>query len=530
MTKKILIIRLGSLGDIILTSAPVINLKIHYPDSRITFLCKEKYRAVVEMIEGVDEIVTLPENISARAYYRLILELDNHNFDIVIDLHGNFRSWLARKLITADQTVIYPKRRYRRLVAVKRKAIPSHWPHTVDLYNYGIGSLGVEGFCDRPTLTIPDGPFEAEVKRFVDENEHFVVVAPGAAHPTKQWPLESFAETARSIYRSQKMGVVWAITSADGEGVSPRDSIPAESFLEVVDYPFAKLARLISVASLTIANDSGIAHMSSAVGTPVVAIFGPTHPALGFAPRGLYDTVIEVDESCRPCSLHGKKRCYRDRQYCFERIEPDAVVRQALDIFRSTRSRERAVFVDRDGTVIVDKHFLADPSQVEFENGAVEALRMLNAHGFRVIVISNQSGVARGLFNIEAVEEVNHRLLELTASQKIDINAVHYCPHHPNGTINLYTKKCRCRKPAPGMAEEAAYQLGLDLRKSYVIGDKVDDINLAKVIGGTPVLVRSGYGQESEAKIANLGFYGRVLTADNLLEAARRIVSAEEHD
>ncbi|UCE25665.1 MAG: HAD-IIIA family hydrolase [Candidatus Zixiibacteriota bacterium] len=528
MTKKILIIRLGSLGDIILTSAPVINLKIHYPDSRLTFLCKERYRPVVELIEGVDEIVTLPENISAAAYYNFILELDNHNFDIVVDLHRNFRSWLARKLITADQTVTYPKRRYGRLAAVRRKVIPKQWPHTVDLYNYGIASLGVKSFCSRPVLRTANATIEDEIRRFIDSNEHFIVVAPGAAHSNKQWPLERFSETARRIHRSQKLGVVWAITSADREGVSPSDDIARECFLEVVDYPVRALASLISLASVTIANDSGIAHLSSAIGTPVVAIFGPTHPVLGFAPRGLYDVVVEVDEYCRPCSLHGRKPCYRDQRYCLERIEAATVVTRVLDVLRSTRGRARAAFVDRDGTVIVDKHFLSDPDLVEFEDGSIEALRVLKEQGFKVIVISNQSGVARGLFDLDAVENVNHRLLELVAEQKVGIDGIHYCPHHPSGTVNLYIKDCRCRKPAPGMAEEAAYQLGLDLRKSYVIGDKIDDINLARVIGATPILVRSGYGRKSEDEITERGFHSNMLIADNLLEAARSIVASEK--
>ena len=377
MNRKILIIRLGSLGDIILTSSAVINLKIAFPDSRVTYLCKEKYRPVVELVDGVDEIVTLPDDVSSIGFFKLLVELDRQDFDCVIDLHGNLRSWFARKTVSANQTVTYPKRRYDRIASVKRKIIPEIWPHTIDLYNEAIEEVGATPYSTRPVLRIPENDQNDELSGFIDGNERYVVIAPGAAHPNKQWPLERFAEAAVKLHKSEKVGIVWAVTADDEGKATPGSEIDDRAFLELIDYPFKKLLNLIAGASLTIANDSGIAHASSAVGTPVIAVFGPTHPSLGFAPRGMFDRVIEVDESCRPCSLHGKKACYRDQRYCFDRIKPDDVCAAAAEILAADKLSSPAVFADRDGTIIIDKNFLKDPDDVEFEDGSAQAIDLL---------------------------------------------------------------------------------------------------------------------------------------------------------
>lgn len=529
MGKKILVIRLGSLGDIILTSPAVINLKIAHPDSQLTYLCKEQYRPVVAMMDGVDAVVTVPDRVKTRSYLRQLLDLDRDNYDMVVDLHGNIRSWLARKTITAVQTTVYPKRRVQRLLSVKRKVIPEIWPHTIDLYNGAVEKLGFRPYSRRPVLKVDRPCSDDLVGNFFEANPEYIVVAPGAAHPNKQWPPECFAEVADRLRTTHGLAIVWALTAADEENKHLGDGTGPSS-LRLVEYPVPQLATVIARSTVTISNDSGIAHLSSAVGTPVVAVFGPTHPALGFSPRGMFDEVAEVDESCRPCSLHGKKPCYREQRFCFDRISVDSIVETVERILDRQNNLAPAVFVDRDGTVIVDKNFLIDPDDIEFEAGSVAALRLLQSAGFKIVIISNQSGVARGFFSIDEVDRANACLLELLAAEHIDVDAVYYCPHHPHGSVNEYTMRCDCRKPGPAMVEDAAYQLGLDLRNSYVIGDKIDDVNLGKVVGATPVLVETGYGQRDRRLLETAEFYSDVFIADNLLAAARRIAGDRTYD
>jgi len=529
MNKRILVIRLGSLGDIVLTSPVLINLKIQYPESHISFLCKERFRGVAELLPGIDKVITIADDITATRYIGELLKLDRDNFHLVVDLHGNLRSWLARKAVVSDETVVYPKRRYERMVAVKRKVIPRAWPHTIDLYNEAVKQSGAKALCRRPVLGIPDGALDEPAADFVERHREYVLVAPGAAHPNKQWPIDRFAEVARMLYERENVAVVWAVTGSDAGGAA-FDGIPDEAILRLVDYPFPGLVRLMSSALVTVANDSGIAHSSSGAGTPVVAVFGPTHPCLGFSPRGMFDRVIEVDEPCRPCSLHGKKLCYRDSRYCFDRIEPETVYDAASSVIEFRRAASPAVFVDRDGTIMVEKNFLTDPDGIEFEAGSVQALRKFRDKGFKIVVVSNQSGVARGLFGTDTVERVNGRLLELLAAEGVEVDGVYFCPHHPEGTNAEFAVPCECRKPAPGMAETAAYQLNLDLRSSYVIGDKIDDVNLARVIGATPVLVATGYGRSNRDKLAAGSFYEGSRVAENLLEAARWICDGDVND
>jgi len=505
MDQRILIVRFGSLGDLLLTTPTVLNFKMARPHDRITFFTKERFAPLVRTFEGVDEVVALPEQATLRELISLLFDLDRSNFDLLVDLHGNMRSWLARKFIAANNKIVYPKRRLERRAAVKRKHIPRDYPHTIDLYNNTLIQLGLPAPCRRPVLC----PLPASEKLFAgSEDAPTVVVAPGAAHPNKQWPLERFAETARTLHANTGAKIIWAVTSVDAGKSGLDKDISADSFAELIDCPVEELAATIASAELTIANDSGIAHLSSAVGTPVISIFGPTHPVLGFAPRGLYDRVIEVDEACRPCSLHGKKPCFREERFCFKRITPAQVTEQAADIIASKLRSQPALLIDRDGTVMVDKNYLSNPEEVELIEGSAEALKAAAAAGYKLIIVSNQSGVARGYFGIEDVERVNARLLEMLMQKGVQIDALYYCPHHPSeGVLSEFTRPCNCRKPAPGMAEQAALELSVDLRRSFVIGDSLSDLNLARAIGAQPLLVRTGYGRAVEEKIA--GFPGR---------------------
>jgi histidinol-phosphate phosphatase family protein len=149
-----------------------------------------------------------------------------------------------------------------------------------------------------------------------------------------------------------------------------------------------------------------------------------------------------------------------------------------------------AVFLDRDGTLIVEKHYLSDPAQVVVEEGVVEGLGMLQQHGHPLIVVSNQSGIGRGLLTVQDAERVNARLAELLLRDGIRLQAWYLCPHAPETA-------CDCRKPAPGLARAASRDLQLDLAGSYVVGDKRSDLELADAIGGTGILVTTGHGRDA---------------------------------
>jgi D-glycero-D-manno-heptose 1,7-bisphosphate phosphatase len=150
-----------------------------------------------------------------------------------------------------------------------------------------------------------------------------------------------------------------------------------------------------------------------------------------------------------------------------------------------------AVFLDRDGTLVEEVPYLHDPARVVLLDG-VDALAGVAAAGYALVVVTNQAGVARGLYDEAAVEAVHRRLAELLAGAGVRLDAVLHCPHHPAGTVPGYARRCRCRKPGPGMLEAAAGRLGLDLAASFMVGNHPTDVGAAVAAGVTPLFVTTG--------------------------------------
>ena len=150
---------------------------------------------------------------------------------------------------------------------------------------------------------------------------------------------------------------------------------------------------------------------------------------------------------------------------------------------------ERAVFLDRDGTIIEDVSYLDGCSKIKFLPRVSEAIKLLNENGFRVIVTTNQSGVARGYFTEETLREINRYIEESLAKQGALIDKTYYCPHHIEGIIEEYRKECHCRKPSPGMIEKAMREFGIDSKSSFVIGDKISDIEAGRRAGCKTILL-----------------------------------------
>ena len=158
-----------------------------------------------------------------------------------------------------------------------------------------------------------------------------------------------------------------------------------------------------------------------------------------------------------------------------------------------------AVFLDRDGTLIEEVGYLDRLDRLSIFPWSAEAVRRLSAGGFRIVVVTNQSGVARGLFAESFVEEVHRVLDERLEAAGARIDAYYYCPHHPDGDLPEYRRDCECRKPRPGLIRRAARELSIDLSRSYVVGDRWLDVELAQAVGACGILVRSGYWSEEAA-------------------------------
>lgn len=182
------------------------------------------------------------------------------------------------------------------------------------------------------------------------------------------------------------------------------------------------------------------------------------------------------------------------------------------------RLMKRAVFLDRDGTINIEKEYLYQVNDFEFIPGAPEAIRMLNQSGILVVVVTNQSGVARGYYTEDDVENLHRHIARELELAEAHIDAWLYCPHHPAGR-GSYSLPCDCRKPLPGMLHEAASRYDIDLENSTIIGDKRADIEAGKAAGCHTILVRTGYGADEEPYIG-----AHTIVCDDLLSAVKYLL------
>ena len=182
-----------------------------------------------------------------------------------------------------------------------------------------------------------------------------------------------------------------------------------------------------------------------------------------------------------------------------------------------------AVFIDRDGTINEDIGYVSKPQDLIVYPWAAEAIRLVNESGMKAIVITNQSGIARGLYTEETLQDIHGRLRDELARDGAQLDGIYYCPHHPGIGDDRYRQFCECRKPHPGMLLQAAREHNVDLSRSFVIGDKSSDMKLATNAGAKGVLVLTGYGRETQADSERWPC-DHELEADNLLEAVRLIL------
>ncbi len=183
-----------------------------------------------------------------------------------------------------------------------------------------------------------------------------------------------------------------------------------------------------------------------------------------------------------------------------------------------------AVFMDRDGTVSEEVGYLRIIDHLKLIEGSADAVRLLNKKGLKTAIVTNQSGVARGYFTEEYIHKAHKRLKTLLSEYDAFLDGIYYCPHHTEVGDEKYRKNCNCRKPNPGMIEAAADEMNIDIKKSYVVGDKVSDVQLAHNVGAKGILVLTGYGKGEFQYFNNNGNKKPDYIADNLYDAVKWIL------
>ena len=331
---KILIIRLSSLGDIVLTT-PVFNaLKKNFPQSQIYFLTKTRYRDLLKndpRLSGLIEFDPQGRHKGLRGFKRMLDELKPYRFDLLIDLHTNLRSFFIRHLSNSKIKIKYKKRWFSRWLMVYFKFFKTKPRQTVDSYLDVLKRIGIEDRDRTPALFLSQNDIEFKEKFLLDsrikKDDIVIGIHPGARWETKRWDEQKFGQVGQALI--QKLGCKIILFGDSVEDKVIKDitaNLPVSNVIKAMGLPLGKLASLIKRCDGLITNDSGPMHIAEALQVTVVAIFGPTHPKLGFAPIGQHNVVLYANVKCSPCSLHGERKCRKNTRLCMDLITADLVV------------------------------------------------------------------------------------------------------------------------------------------------------------------------------------------------------------
>ena len=320
---RALVVRLSSLGDVILTTSVLPALK--EAEYEVHFLTFRPFGEVLRGQPFVDRVIEV-EKQKLKGFFdirRFAGELPP--FDVGFDLHDVLRTKVLRKFLPF-KFYVYPKKAILRRLMVLFKPFKAKWLYVPELYAEALKKAGIEIKNPRPYLFVNE-KLKERVFPLIPENA--VVVAPGARWKTKRYPIERFGKVVELLKKEGFNPVVVGGKEEEevGRFLESRGALSLCGKLSIMESVAA-----ISLSLGVISNDSAVVHMARAVKRPVVAIFGPTHPAFGFAPYPDEGVVLTRNLPCSPCSLHGKTRCRE--QKCFE-IEPETVVEKFTSLIES---------------------------------------------------------------------------------------------------------------------------------------------------------------------------------------------------
>jgi ADP-heptose:LPS heptosyltransferase len=330
--QKFLVVRLSSLGDIILCSVVTQYLKAFFPRSHIAFLTKQSYLSIAKQLPGVDQIIGYGTHDSLIS---LIRELNRHKFDSLIDLHANGRSFWLRNLVSTTRKLKYQKRRFRRRLLTFMPSVVSPPPSVIQSYLAILSKLGIQSSNLEPALTLDNNNLEQAdsflLKREINPESSLIGIAPGARWQTKRWHPERFVDISARL-QSEFGGPIIFFGNKEETVLIERLANQFPRSIAAIELDLGLVAGLMSRCRIMISNDSGLMHMATALKVPTVSIFGPTHPGLGFVNQMHSHKIVTTNQPCSPCSLHGQKKCYQPARYCMDNISVNMVYNAALSL------------------------------------------------------------------------------------------------------------------------------------------------------------------------------------------------------
>jgi len=538
------------IGDAVMCEPALRGLRALFPKAEITLLAKPAITELFIAYPGVDRLLVYNDrgtHAGLSGKWTLAGQLRRHRFDLAVLFQNAFEAALLTWLAGI-------RRRYgyvtdgRALLLTDPVARPDRATlvHQVHYYWDLLKPLGVSGVPAVPSLAVSADETRAMNARLaeagVGREDLIVGVNPGSTYGgAKRWLPERYAEAAQQVCRriEQQQGrpVSVVILGAKGEealGRSVAARLTARSAVLSGRTNIRELMAATQRCTLLLTNDTGPMHIAAAFGVPVVAVFGPTDWKTT-APYGQEQGIVRQPVECAPCLL---RECPIDHR-CMTGVTVDMVVQAAVGRLAknpqlSALSHESStgtqrpspvtgdfplrgvtVFLDRDGTLNPDPGYISSPEQFDLFPGVAVALVRLTQAGARLVVVTNQSGVGRGLFSSADLEAIHAKLRRLLQDAGVSLEAIYVCPHHPD-------ERCSCRKPETGMIDRAVRELGIDLSRSYVIGDHAKDMELAKRVGAKRVRVTTG---EQGAEALSEAVDERAVIASSLDEAVTWILA-----
>ena len=326
ISPNVLVVRFSSIGDILLTTPLLRAIRHSHPDARVTVLTKREYVPLLSHNPHVHPVLGLPPG---RSIFRLAAELRGDRYTHLLDLHDNLRS-RALRLLVPGAWRSYPKHRWARalLIRAKRNHYRDRRP-VAERYFTAARDLGVA-----PDGSPPEFFLGAEAAEQVsawlasvglESEPNILAIAPGAAHATKRWPLEHWRAL---VDKNVKDGFAVVVVGGPDDaalGMALADNRKGRVVSAAGSFGLQATGALLQRARALVSGDTGVMHMATGVGTPVLALFGPTVEAFGFFPYSRRAAVLELPLPCRPCSTQGGPRCPLGHHRCMLDIQPAAV-------------------------------------------------------------------------------------------------------------------------------------------------------------------------------------------------------------
>jgi heptosyltransferase II len=522
--KRILVRGPNWLGDAVMCEPALRGLRTLFPDVQITLLVKPAVADLFASHPAVMRVLTYDtkgRHAGLSGKWALARQLRRQGFDLAILFQNAFEAAFLTFLAGVPRRYGYATDG-RSLLLSDPVVVPDQRTlvHQVHYYWDLLKPLGLTGDPPAPELVVFPEEEQAMAGRFAQggltATDIVIGINPGSTYGSaKRWLPERYADVAERLCRAicdsigQQVSVV--IFGAKGEerlGQEIAARLSSRSLVLSGATTIRELMAAVKRCSLILTNDTGPMHIASAFQVPVVAIFGPTDWRTT-SPFGSAHAVVRQPVECAPCLL---RECPIDHR-CMTRVTVDQVYEAALsslsdrrglsglsgqkDLSRVNQTDRTdqthrtdpknlldgvTVFLDRDGTLNYDPGYLKVAADLKLLAGVGPALARLKMAGAKLVVVTNQSGVGRGLLTLQDLEAIHARLQGLLEQEDAALDAIYFCPHHPDDG-------CRCRKPNVGMVERAVSELQLDFRRTYLIGDHARDIQLAHRVGAKAILL-----------------------------------------